>query len=184
MASFLGVDQQTPAPALVNVVFPTDIDIVAAAMAKIILSYHANEWDNFLLIFMNQDKARVIGVDNSGITNFLQRYILYSRSIQQSLTENNWGTFADYFQGTYGYSDSDIRDYLQSMLDAQTAGYMKMDIIQPWTYTSTTVTEDITQAAGGAVKTAFPAVSGVLLIGVAIWAGMAFVVPGLLKGKK
>jgi hypothetical protein len=169
MSYYFGDDQQSPAPIFIRQIAPHDIDLVAAAMSSIITKYHPDWTDNFL--FTSTDRDRVIGFDNRAIIEFLQRYIIYSRTVHKSLSSTNWGDFADALQGSYGYTDDDIRDYLQSMLEVQAAGLMKDSIIQPWTYTATTIASDVKTNLGGALGAVGGAAAPFAVIAVALVVG-------------
>lgn len=148
--TFLGADPTVPAPPFIRQIAPADIDTVAAAMADQLRKYH--KWSSVILPFT--DAWRVIGFDNGAITTFLQRYVLVARDIRAGIDSSNWSRFADELQGLYGYSDSDITDYLRAMIDVQAAGLMKDTILHPYAHEITTPIEDITRGVTVAAKTA------------------------------
>lgn len=138
MYNGLGSEQE-PNPAFVRIIAPTDIQLVAREMARIIKDmYPGIDW-------LNPDLYRKLGMDpESKTVPWLQRLILLEKQLTRPLTLESALEFEGMLLERYPeYRREDVRDYIQAYIDVLEAGNVPESIAEPWDYILETPAEKI-----------------------------------------
>jgi len=128
--SFLGatVTQEGPVFPFMQFIAPTDYDIAAKQLKKIIeLQYPGG--------ILNPSNWRYVGMGESEIKAFLDRYIMVARLEKDFISVNTFGKFKSLILGKYPETIEDgLNVWLNAMIEAVDAGNFPESILKPYDY--------------------------------------------------
>lgn len=168
----LGADETQAAGLFVRLVAPTEVQKISARMAQIIKGYYAGvDWLNAYL-------WRILGVSTleGPLIDFLTNMIALERERRDSLNEATAGEYKATLRARHGYDVDQVVDYVRAYLQCMKEGLVVQAIQEPWTYTPTTIAQDVGGVATGTVKALTP----LLLGAVAVYAFVSVFLPNLL----
>jgi hypothetical protein len=153
---YMAGDEQSPGAVFIRIIDPNDFDRAQSAIVKLI--------ETALPGWFNIQRYRMLGFEGSGVSKFLQNYIIMARTRRAAPSNSNvvmWkGNYLAEYPGSIG---EDTELYFDSLMKARAAGKVSNTIFEPWDYEPTSTIEDITaglaQTVAEAAGFAAPAIS-------------------------
>ena len=170
----LGRDEQKQTAPFVNLVNPTALDQVTKSMYDLIREYYHWDWVNVKLQYRIGGGPLYFGEAGEPIREFLRRLIHEMKRLKKPLNQNTIEAYKQVMQTKYDYSDAALKDYFQAYIELDQAEGVPEEIAEPWTYTPTTLFEDIEN------KT-FSKLGLYVLAGVAVWGISTTIIPQTTK---
>jgi hypothetical protein len=167
---YLGIDETKPGLLYVRDFSPTDLDKVETEIVRRVMGYYPG------IDLLNADLWRKLGFAGGPVYEYLQQMMDLERRWNKSMDAGNAPEFNTEIQSVYATNSQDLIDYSRAYTEALAEGLVPETISKPWTYTATSVVQDVGAGVQMGVKTFWPLILG----GVAVYALAAAFLPNLV----
>lgn len=173
MATIEMLDGHDQEPSAFPVLAPNPFDKAVNAMHSRIKT--AYNWD-----LLNPTVWKLLGTGRGKLEKWLGQYIDTAKSLKKAYEKKDWEQWKSIFVNKYYYDPALAEIYFRFFRESVASNEIPKMIYEPWLYNPSTddkgALDNLFGKGGGIAKLA--------LTGVAVYAGIAFALPALLRGKR